>query len=422
MQILPYIGQSVLFSIFALATKRRQAVFRAESGKFASALGLRDLQKIIEMAGIYIHVPFCVRRCVYCDFFSHTEMEFKTAYIEAVLRELELRSSYLGGEPVETVYFGGGTPSQLQAADFTRIFHKIEEIYPVSAACEITLEANPDDLTDAYLHALQPLPFNRLSMGVQSFKEADLRFLNRRHTAAQAKAVVEKCRTQFGNISIDLMYGLPGQTLPEWEENLDMALALQVQHISAYHLIYEEGTALYRLKEAGKITPVTEDASVAMFSLLIDKLTCSGFEHYEISNFGLPGFFSRHNSSYWTSRKYIGIGPSAHSFNGNSRQWNIASLAAYIRGIEQGEPDTAEESLDLNTRYNEFIITGLRTMWGIDLATLRNRFGEQLYGYCNTQAEAYRKRGLLERHGSRLKLTREGIFISDSIMSDLLYV
>lgn len=180
------------------------------------------------MAGIYIHVPFCVRRCVYCDFFSHTEMEFKTAYIEAVLRELELRSSYLGGEPVETVYFGGGTPSQLQAADFTRIFHKIEEIYPVSAACEITLEANPDDLTDEYLHALQPLPFNRLSMGVQSFKEADLRFLNRRHTAAQAKAVVEKCRTQFGNISIDLMYGLPGQTLPEWEENLDTVLALLV--------------------------------------------------------------------------------------------------------------------------------------------------------------------------------------------------
>ncbi|MCC8171256.1 MAG: radical SAM family heme chaperone HemW [Parabacteroides sp.] len=374
------------------------------------------------MAGIYIHVPFCARRCLYCDFFSNTDRSYKEAYLRAIIREAELRQGYLAGETVETVYFGGGTPSQLQAADFRLIFDRLQEVYNLSACNEITLEANPDDLTPTYLESLKGLPFNRLSMGIQSFKDADLRFLNRRHTAAQSIEVVSRCREQFDNISIDLMYGLPGQTLYEWEKNLETAVASGVNHISAYHLIYEEGTALYALKEAGKVIPVSEETSVAMFSRLIDVLTAAGFVHYEISNFGKPGYFSRHNSSYWTGRNYLGMGPSAHSFNGESREWNVSSLPAYMAGIEEGIPDVTVERLDLYTRYNEFVITGLRTMEGISMAVLEEAFGRRLYDYCRCQAEKYLKEGLLQRDDNRLKLTRQGIFVSDGIMSDLLWV
>lgn len=374
------------------------------------------------MAGIYIHVPFCARRCLYCDFFSNTDSRYKEAYLQAVLRELELRCDYLGGEPVETVYFGGGTPSQLQAADFRLLFDRMQSKYDLSACSEITLEANPDDLTPAYLESLDGLPFNRISMGIQSFNDGDLRFLNRRHTAVQSIEVVERCRGRFGNISIDLMYGLPGQTFHDWQKNLETAVTLGVNHISAYHLIYEEGTALYSLKESGKVIPVTEETSVAMFARLIDVLTASGFVYYEISNFGKPGYFSRHNSSYWTGCKYLGIGPSAHSFDGEGRQWNVSSLPGYIRGMETGVPEVTVERLDSNARYNEFVITGLRTMWGISLVTLQELFGSRLYAYCCRQAERYVQKGLLRREGDRLTLTRTGIFISDGIMSDLLWV
>lgn len=374
------------------------------------------------MAGIYIHVPFCARRCLYCDFFSNTDSRYKEAYLRAVLRELELRCDYLGGEPVETVYFGGGTPSQLQAGDFRLLFDRMQAGYDLSACSEITLEANPDDLTPDYIESLGGLPFNRVSMGIQSFNDGDLRFLNRRHTAAQSIEAVERCRERYGNISIDLMYGLPGQTLDDWEKNLETAVTLGVNHISAYHLIYEEGTALYSLKEAGKVAPVAEETSVAMFARLIDVLTASGFVHYEISNFGKPGYFSRHNSSYWTGRKYLGIGPSAHSFDGEGRQWNVSSLPGYIRGMETGIPEVTAERLDSNARYNEFVITGLRTMWGISLLTLKERFGSRLHAYCCRQAERYVKKGLLRNEGDRLTFTRTGIFISDGIMSDLLWV
>lgn len=374
------------------------------------------------MAGIYMHVPFCVRRCLYCDFFSNTDSSYQEAYLRAVVRELELRRDYLAGEAVETVYFGGGTPSQLRAGDFRLLFDRLQAEYDWSACSEITLEANPDDLTPAYLDSLDGLPFNRVSMGIQSFNDDDLRFLNRRHTAAQSVEAVERCRERFGNISIDLMYGLPGQTLYDWEKNLEAAVALGVNHISAYHLIYEEGTALHALKEAGKVVPVAEETSVAMFARLIDVLTAAGFVHYEISNFGKPGYFSRHNSSYWTGCKYLGIGPSAHSFDGGSRQWNVSSLPAYIKGMETGVPEVTVEGLDSNARYNEFVITGLRTMWGISLFTLEERFGSRLHAYCCRQAEKYLNEGLLQREGDRLKLTRAGIFVSDGIMSDLLWV
>lgn len=375
------------------------------------------------MAGLYIHVPFCAKRCLYCDFFSNTEMKYKEPYLSAVIRELELRKDYLEGEPVETIYFGGGTPSQLQAADFSRIFEAIHRLFDVSPCAEITLEANPDDMTPGYVAGLQTLPFNRVSMGVQSFKEEDLRFLNRRHNREQALLAVDLCKKNgLENISVDLIYGLPGQTLEEWKQNLDTVIRLDIPHISAYHLIYEEGTAIYKLKEAGKITPVDEDLSVALFTSLIDQLTANGYLHYEISNFARPGMLSRHNSSYWIGKKYLGIGPSAHSYNGQNRQWNISSLPGYLQAIDKGVPDIEIEYLDINTRYNDFIITGLRTMWGIKFNEIQQQFGKDKLIYCQKQAAPYLKQGLLIEKDDTLTLSRNGIFISDSIMSDLLWV
>lgn len=375
------------------------------------------------MAGLYIHIPFCAKRCLYCDFFSNTEMKYKEPYVDALIRELEMRKDYIDGEPLETIYFGGGTPSLLQSKDFERIFNAIHRLFDVSHCSEITLEANPDDMTPEYVTSLCSFPFNRISMGVQSFKEEDLRFLNRRHNREQALRAVELCKeNDLSNISIDLIYGLPGQTLEEWESNLDRTIRLDIPHISAYHLIYEEGTALYKLKEAGKISPVEEEVSVTLFTSLIDRLTANGYLHYEISNFARPGMISRHNSSYWTGKKYLGIGPSAHSYNGESRQWNISSLPAYIRGIENGLPDIEVEELDINTRYNDFIITGLRTMWGVSLTEIQRQYGNDKLIYCKKQASPYLKQGLLVQKEDILTLSRNGIFISDSIMSDLLWV
>lgn len=375
------------------------------------------------MAGLYIHIPFCAKRCLYCDFFSNTEMKYKEPYVTALIRELEIRKDYIGNEPLETIYFGGGTPSQLQATDFERIFDAIQRLFDTSGCKEVTLEANPDDMTPEYVASLRTFPFNRISMGIQSFKAEDLRFLNRRHDREQALRAVELCKENgLANISIDLIYGLPGQTLKEWESNLDRAIQLDIPHISAYHLIYEEGTALYKLKEAGKISPVEEEISVSLFTSLIDRLTANGYLHYEISNFARPGMISRHNSSYWTGKKYLGAGPSAHSYNGESRQWNVSSLPAYIRAIGNGSPEIEVEELDINTRYNDFIITGLRTMWGVNLTEIQGQFGNDKLIYCQKQAAPYLKQGLLIEKGETLTLSRNGIFISDSIMSDLLWV
>lgn len=375
------------------------------------------------MAGLYIHIPFCTKRCLYCDFFSNTDMKFKEPYVKAVIREMELRQEYIQGEPLETIYFGGGTPSQLQRPDFERIFEAADRLFGIRSCKEITLEANPDDMTPEYMASLRDLPFNRISMGVQSFQEKDLRFLNRRHNREQALRAVGLCKENgISNISIDLIYGLPGQTLEEWQENLDEAVRLDIPHLSAYHLIYEEETALYRLLEAGKVTPVDEELSVTLFSTLIHKLSEAGYLHYEISNFARPGYLSRHNSSYWTGKRYIGIGPSAHSYNGESRQWNISSLPRYLRGIETGTPDIEIEELDIHTKYNDFIITGLRTMWGIRIADIRKQFGEEKQAYLERQAATYLHQGLLIRQDGTLALSEKGIFISDGIMSDLLWV
>ena len=375
------------------------------------------------MAGIYIHTPFCKRRCIYCDFFSTTQSEKKPAYIYALCQELDLRKDYLEGEDIETIYLGGGTPSQLSQEELEEIFSTLYNIYKVKEDAEITLEANPDDLTPEYVYMLRSLPINRISMGIQTFQEETLKLLHRRHTARQAIEAFQRCREAgFQNISIDLMYGLPGETLDTWKQDLQQAIALRPEHISAYHLIYEEGTALWKLKEQHQVEEADEDLSVTLFRTLIDELTRAGYEHYEISNFCLPGLHSRHNSSYWTGKKYLGCGPSAHSFNGTSRQWNVASLDKYIHAIQQGKLDYEIEELDIYTRYNDFVITAIRTHWGMSLSQLRSTYGEELYRYCLRMAKPHLAQGVLEMKEDTLKLTKEGIFISDGIMSDLLWV
>ena len=375
------------------------------------------------MAGIYIHIPFCKRRCIYCDFFSTTQSEKKPTYIHALCQELEMRENYLEGEEIETIYLGGGTPSQLTEEELNEIFTSLYNIYKVKEDAEITLEANPDDLTPEYVSMLRRLPVNRISMGIQTFQEETLKLLHRRHTARQAIEAFRRCREAgFRNISIDLMYGLPGETLDTWKQDLQQAIDLHPEHISAYHLIYEEDTELWKLKEQHQVEEADEDVSVTLFSTLIDTLTQAGYQHYEISNFCLPGLHSRHNSSYWTGKKYLGCGPSAHSFNGLSRQWNVASLDRYLNGIASDTPDYEIEELDIYTRYNDFVITSIRTCWGMPLSRLRTEYGEELYNYCLRMAKPHIDEGVLEIREGVLKLTRRGIFISDGIMSDLLFV
>lgn len=375
------------------------------------------------MAGIYLHIPFCKRRCIYCDFFSTTHSERKSAYTHALCRELEMRKDYAEGEEIETIYLGGGTPSQLNREELEQIFHIIYKVYRVTPDAEITLEANPDDLTPEYICMLRALPINRLSMGIQTFREDTLQLLRRRHTAEQAIRAFRSCREAgFANISIDLMYGLPHETLSSWQADLEQAIALHPEHISAYHLIYEEGTPLWDLREQHRVEEADEELSVSLFDMLMNRLSQAGYEHYEISNFCLPGLHSRHNSSYWTGKKYIGCGASAHSYNGVSRQWNAASLEDYIRGIENGKPAFELEEEDLFTRYNDFVITRIRTRWGMPLTQLLADYGKELHAYCMRMAAPHVQQGTLEIICDTLRLTRKGVFISDGIMSDLLWV
>lgn len=375
------------------------------------------------MAGLYIHVPFCTKRCVYCDFFSNTDMAYREKYIEALSREMALRKEYLAGEPLSTIYFGGGTPSQLPAGDLEKIFREIDRHFDREPDMEITLEANPDDMTEEYIRSLQGLPFNRISMGVQSFDPADLHFLNRRHTREQAIRAVELCKEHhYTNISIDLIYGLPGQTPEKWKNNLATALNLNIPHISAYHLIYEEGTALEAWVTSGNVVPVDEEVSLALFSTLIDTLAGAGYEHYEISNFALPGCYSRHNSSYWKGEKYLGLGPSAHSYNGVNREWMVSSLPRYIRSVAEGKPEIEKEILTPRICYNDYIITRLRTQWGISYAEIENMFGNDFRTYCQKQAFPFIKQGILAEKEDKIIFTHKGIFVSDTVMCELLYV
>ena len=380
------------------------------------------------MAGLYVHVPFCAKRCIYCDFYSNINVEYKEAYINALLREMEVRSDYLRGESIKTIYFGGGTPSQLQPWEIKKILDGIYRKFSVSDNPEITIEANPDDLSDKYVMSLKTLPVNRLSIGIQSFDDRDLRLLNRRHTSLEAVEAVARCKeADLTNISIDLIYGLPGQTTESWTYNIDKAIALDVPHISAYSLTYEEGTVIYKMMERKDINPVDDDICEQLFSILTRKLAGAGFVHYEISNFAgcstsFPeGRISLHNSSYWNGTHYLGLGPSAHSYDGDSRSWNISSISEYIKALNDSSLDFFEtENLNAVAKYNDFIITHLRTMWGVSLSELRRDFGEERERYFLAKSEPYIFLNILKKQGEIVKVSPERIFISDAIIRDLI--
>ena len=374
------------------------------------------------MAGLYIHIPFCSSRCVYCGFYSTTGLALRERYTNAVCKEIETRGERVRkeeGEKVSTIYLGGGTPSQLTIEQLKRIFESTYIYNKVENEAEVTIEMNPDDVTADLATALKALPVNRISMGAQAFSDERLRFLHRRHNASQVKEAVKTLRQAgFQNISIDLMYGFPNQTLDEWKADIDKALALNVEHISTYCLMYEEGTPLYRLLEQGKVTEIDEELEREMYYTLIERLESAGYEHYEISNFARPGYRSDHNSSYWQGIPYIGIGAAAHSFDLKTRSWNVADIQQYIAGMEQGQRIYEEETLDEDTRYNDTITVALRTCEGLDLDTLSNKHRT----YCLTNAMRHVEAGLLKLTGNKLSLTKNGLFVSDMIMSDLMLI
>ena len=383
------------------------------------------------MAGLYIHIPFCASRCIYCGFYSTTHLDLRQQYVDAVCHEMELRN-VLGDvtEPISTVYIGGGTPSQLTAAQLEQLFIYINKVYGNQAE-EITIEANPDDVTPDFAAILSRLGINRVSMGAQTFDDARLHFLHRRHTAVQVPIAVQRLRDAgIHNISVDLMYGFPNETLADWQHDIEAALALNVEHISAYCLMIEEGTPLAKMMRSGDCPsceersglqgdcPLNEELEREMYELLIDRLTGAGYEHYEISNFAKPGYRSRHNSSYWHDVPYIGLGAAAHSYDGTCRSWNVADIKKYIDAIKRGERAAECEVLDPDTHYNDRITTALRTSDGLDLTTL----SEEHRRHCLHEAEPFIKNGLLNLTGNHLVLTRQGLFVSDMVMSQLMMV
>lgn len=374
------------------------------------------------MAGIYIHIPFCKQRCRYCAFYSSTLHNKQQDYCDALCKELRLRSNSIS-DVVDTIYLGGGTPSTLTGIQLKQILDTVKENYNLSPSAEITIEANPDDLTTEYLTTLRQLSFNRLSMGVQSFDDQQLKALGRRHTAQKAIQAVQDAKTVgFNNISIDLMFALPSSTIKQWRESIEQAISLHPTHISAYNLTYEEETPLFHALQQGSITAIDEEENLKQFEILIDTLTSAGYKHYEISNFALPGYESRHNSSYWHDIPYLGCGAAAHSYDGHSRSWNIANINEYIAGIESNNPNFEIEHLSISEQYNDAILTRLRTADGLSIEWIREKFGNRLTDYMLKNAAQHITSKHLKESNGTLKLTRKGIFISDAIMRDLIYI
>jgi oxygen-independent coproporphyrinogen III oxidase len=370
------------------------------------------------MAGLYIHIPFCKQACHYCDFHFSTNQKLRTQLCESIAKELKLQVSYLDGEPLETIYFGGGTPSVLSSTEIEIIFSAIHTNFIVANDAEITLEANPDDLSKEKLVELRQASFNRLSIGIQSFNDATLKFFNRAHSSKEAMECVELAYQEgFTNLSLDLIYAVPGQKPGHWQKDIEKALALKPQHISAYSLTIEEKTAFGQWKRNGKIVPVDENGSAKDFELLMDLLHASNYEHYEISNFCQPGFYSKHNSSYWKQKKYLGVGPSAHSFNGDCRQFNISNNTLYLKSIDQGDVPFEKEVLTRDNKINEYIFTSLRTQWGCDINYLEEKFDYNLK--ITRQLEGLIDQQLLNLNGSIIKLTRKGKLLADQIAVDL---
>ena len=376
------------------------------------------------MAGIYVHIPFCASRCSYCDFYSTLSLaDAGERYVEALIAEARLRRDELQSEMVTTLYMGGGTPSQLPIALLERLVKGLRATFDLSGLEEFTIEANPDDVVPDWCAALPSLCVNRVSMGVQSFEDHILRAIGRRHTARQAVQAVENLRhAGIGNISIDLIYGLPGQTLVSWRETVEQAIALEPQHISAYGLTYEEGTRLWRQRERGEVIEVPEERCLEMYRVLVGKLQSTGYEHYEISNFALPGYCSRHNSSYWNDTPYLGLGAAAHSYDGTVRSYNPDDLQAYINKIMAGETVFEQESLTWQERYDERIMLGLRTSRGVDADRLRQDFGNEAWLHFIREAAKHISAGHLRvTDDNRYVLTRNGIMLSDAIIRDLMW-
>jgi len=374
------------------------------------------------MAGIYIHIPFCKQACYYCDFHFSTNLAKKDQLILALEQELLLRMEAFKKEEIRTIYFGGGTPSVLQIAEIQYLVDAVYRNYKVIETPEITLEANPDDLSVTKIKELSDSSINRLSIGIQSFFDQDLKLMNRAHNANEAELCLSEAKKHFDNISIDLIYGIPGMTNARWEENIAIALSYSLPHISSYALTVEPKTALKAFIEKGVIPDVDDEITQQQFYILLDILEGEGYVNYEISNFGKEGYFSKNNTAYWQGKKYMGIGPSAHSYNGIKRGWNISNNSKYIKSINQKLLPMEEETLTKTDRYNEYIMTGLRTIWGISLNKIETEFGNSYYKYLLLQSDKHIKEGLLTADGDMLCVTKKGKFLCDGIASDLFMI
>lgn len=379
------------------------------------------------MSGIYIHIPFCKQACHYCDFHFSTSMKKKDEMVLALVKELIMRAGEFKNEIVETIYFGGGTPSVLDISELKLLIDTVYQNYNVAENPEITLEANPDDLTTASVRAQSRTLFknyisigiNRLSIGIQSFFDDDLKLMNRAHNAEEALTTLIKATKHFDNISVDLIYGIPGLSNKRWKQNIEAVLSLGIPHISSYALTVEPKTALKKLIQTGKIAEPNDEVAQEQFVILVETLQAKGFIHYELSNFGKENYFSKNNSSYWLGKKYLGIGPSAHSYNGVSRSWNVANNSLYLKSIQENQLPNEIEVLSINDRYNEYIMTGLRTIWGVDLNRIESEFGMKTLTYLRKQAQKFLDDGLLSIDNHILKTTPKGKFLTDGIASDL---
>ena len=392
------------------------------------------------MAGIYLHIPFCKQACFYCDFHFSTSLKKKDELISCLIKELEIRKKELQNETIETIYFGGGTPSLLSVVEIESILNAIDENYDVVENPEITLEANPDDLSKDIIIELSKSSINRLSIGIQSFFEDDLQMMNRAHNAEEAKECLSLATRYFDNITVDLIYGIPNMSAEKWQENLQTVFDFGINHISSYALTVEPNTALDSFIKKGKYPPLNEALAKQHFDILVNETAKNGFVHYEISNFGKPGFFSKHNTSYWHQKKYIGIGPSAHSFNKTHRSWNVSNNTKYIKLILENNLPNEVEKLSKEDVFNEYIMTGLRTIWGISLAKIETEFGLEFKNRLEKSAEKFIAQDLLviasetkqsffndeitssisPRNDNKvLKTTKKGKFLADGIASDL---
>ena len=371
------------------------------------------------MSGIYIHIPFCKKACHYCDFHFSTSMKKKVEMVLALAKEIELRKDEFQNEVVETIYFGGGTPSVLSIDDVRFLINSVYKNYNVIENPEITLEANPDDLDEETIIQYAISPINRLSIGIQSFFEDDLQLMNRAHNSAEAKKCLVFAIQYFENISIDLIYGMPNMSNEKWLQNIETAISFNIPHISSYALTVEPKTALHKMIKSGTIPNLDDDVSQQHFHILIDKLQENGFVHYELSNFGKSNYFSKNNTAYWLGKKYIGIGPSAHSFDGKARSWNVSNNSLYLKAIAENNLPSESEILSKTDQYNEYIMTGLRTIWGVSLEKIETEFGSNYLDYLKQQTEKYISDNLLKVENNILKTTKKGKFLSDGIASDL---